>query len=226
MIPIRDTSPVRRTPIVNYALIGANLLAFLYELWLPPPLLDRLIHAFAFVPARLWAGPSNLPGNVVTILVAMFLHGGFVHFVGNMLYLYIFGDNIEDRLGHGRYLFFYLLCGGAASLAHAFFNPASRIPSLGASGAISGVLGAYMILYPTARVVTLIPIFIYPLLVEIPALFFLLFWFVLQFFSGALSLAYGFSSQGGVAYFAHVGGFVAGILLLPLLAPRRAWRRV
>jgi rhomboid family protein len=219
MIPIRDTIPVRRVPIVNYLLIGANLFAFVFELSLPPRVLPRFVEIYAFVPSRLWHGPGTLSWNILTIFFAMFLHAGWLHILGNMLYLYIFGDNVEDRLGHVRYLFFYLLCGVAASFAHAFFNPASRVPSLGASGAISGVLGAYLILYPTARVVTLIPILIYPLFVEIPAVLFLLFWFLLQFFTGALSLAEISSTSGGVAYFAHVGGFIAGIILLFALRP-------
>jgi rhomboid family protein len=216
MIPIRDRIPVRRVPIVNDLLIGANVFVFVFELSLPSRLLQRFIELHGFVPARLWHGPGTPGQNVLTIFSAMFLHAGWLHILGNMLYLYIFGDNVEDRLGHLRYLAFYLLCGVAASLTHAVFNPASRIPSLGASGAISGVLGAYLILYPTARVMTLIPIVVYPLFVEIPAILFLVFWFLFQFLLSLISVP---TSSGGVAYFAHVGGFIAGIIFLFLLRP-------
>jgi membrane associated rhomboid family serine protease len=176
----------------------------------------------------MWSGQVPLAASLTTILTAMFLHAGWLHFGGNMLFLYIFGDNVEDRLGHGRYPIFYLLCGFAGSLTHAFFNPLSRLPSLGASGAISGVLAAYMILYPRARILTLIPLFLF-FTVELPAFFFIFYWFVIQFFSGALSLASSTSTSGGTAYFAHIGGFAAGIVLLFVLRkPRRpapyAWR--
>jgi rhomboid family protein len=150
----------------------------------------------------------------------MFLHGGWLHLGGNMLYLWIFGDNIEDRLGHGRYLLFYLLCGGFATFAHALMNPASTIPSIGASGAIAGVLGAYLILFPRARVLTIIPIFIFFTIREIPALIVLGLWFVLQLFIGFASLGMP-SDAGGVAYFAHIGGFAAGIVLIALLGGAR-----
>jgi membrane associated rhomboid family serine protease len=210
-------------------LIALNSWGFLYELSLPPRFLGRFLSTFAFVPFRLWSGAYPLPASLVTIFAAMFLHAGWLHFGGNMLFLYIFGDNVEDRLGHVRYFVFYLACGVAASLTHAVFNPASRVPSLGASGAISGVLAAYMLLYPRARVLTLIPIFLF-FTVELPAVFFIFYWFVIQFFSGALSLAASTPTSGGTAYFAHIGGFVAGAVLLFALKPpgRRppqlAWR--
>jgi membrane associated rhomboid family serine protease len=176
----------------------------------------------------MWSGQYTLSASLFTILVAMFLHAGWLHIIGNMLFLYIFGDNIEDRLGHFRYLAFYLLCGVAASLCHAFFNPDSRLPSLGASGAISGVLAAYLFLYPRARILTLVPFFFF-FTVEIPAFFFIFYWFAIQFFSGALSLQSSSPTSGGTAYFAHIGGFAAGIVLLFVMKPRRptptvAWR--
>ncbi|HET7452135.1 MAG TPA: rhomboid family intramembrane serine protease [Thermoanaerobaculia bacterium] len=193
---------------------------FLYELSLPPGALDRFLRIWGFVPARMWSGEYPLSASIATIFVAMFLHAGWLHVGGNMLFLWIFGDNVEDRLGHFRYLVFYLLCGLAASLCHAFFNPASRLPSLGASGAISGVLAAYLFLYPRARILTLVPIFLF-FTAEVPAFLFIVFWFVVQFFSGTASLSASTPTTGGTAYFAHIGGFVAGIVFLALLKPPR-----
>jgi len=201
-------------------LIAGNLWGFLFELSLPPAALDRFIFLYGFVPSRLWSGEYGLRASAGTIFVAMFLHAGWMHFGGNMLFLYIFGDNVEDRLGHFRYLVFYLACGLAASLCHAFFNPTSRLPSLGASGAISGVLAAYLFLYPRARILTLIPIFLF-FTTEVPAFLFIVFWFVVQFFSGTASLSTSTATTGGTAYFAHIGGFVAGLVLLAALKPPR-----
>jgi membrane associated rhomboid family serine protease len=197
-----------------------NLYGFLHELTLPPRQLDRFLQVYSFVPWRMWSGQYTLTQSFITIFVAMFLHAGWLHFGGNMLFLYIFGDNVEERLGHFRYLVFYLLCGFFGSLCHAFFNPTSRLPSLGASGAISGVLAAYLFLYPRARILTLVPFFLF-FTVEIPAFFFIFYWFVIQFFSGALSFAVQTPAEGGTAYFAHIGGFVAGVVLLFLLKPRQ-----
>lgn len=166
----------------------------------------------------MWSGEYGPAASLVSILVAMFLHAGWLHFGGNMLFLWIFGDNIEDRLGHLRYLVFYLLCGIAAALCHAFFNADSRLPSLGASGAISGVLAAYLFLYPRARILTLVPILLFAT-VEVPAFLFIVFWFVVQFFSGTASLSTSTPTTGGTAYFAHIGGFLAGIVLLAVLKP-------
>jgi len=205
---------------MNWLLIGANLWGFFFELSLAPRDLDAFLYVYSFIPARLWSGQYSLSASLVTIVVAMFLHAGWLHVGGNMLFLYIFGDNVEDRLGHFRYLVFYLLCGVAASLCHAFFNASSRIPSLGASGAISGVLAAYLFLYPRARILTLVPLFLF-FTAEVPAFFFIVFWFVIQFFSGTASLRMSTPTSGGTAYFAHIGGFVAGIVLLALLKPRR-----
>lgn len=220
MIPLRDTIQTRTTPWINWLLIGLNTWGFLYELTLPPRFLEEFIFVYGFVPVRLWTGQYPLGASFFTIFAAMFLHAGWLHFLGNMLFLYIFGDNIEDRLGHFRYLLFYLLCGVAASLTHAFFNPSSRLPSLGASGAISGVLAAYLFLYPRARVLTLVPFFLF-FTVEIPAFVFIVVWFGMQYFSGIASLQTSSATTGGTAYFAHIGGFAAGLLFLALLKPAR-----
>jgi membrane associated rhomboid family serine protease len=213
---------------MNWLLIGGNLWGFFFELSLSPRELDSFLSVYLFVPVRMWSGQYSLSASFFTIVVAMFLHAGWLHIGGNMLFLHIFGDNIEDRLGHIRYLAFYLLCGIAASLCHAFFNATSRIPSLGASGAISGVLAAYLFLYPRARILTLVPLFLF-FTTEIPAVVFIVFWFVIQFFSGTASLRMSTATSGGTAYFAHIGGFLAGIFFLAILKPRRppgqfAWR--
>src|SRR5258708_21785025 len=186
--------------------------------------LEPVLAHVAFVPARFWYAPAVLP-SLFSALVSMFLHGGCLHLGGNMLYLWIFGDNIEDRLGHVRYLVFYLACGFAATLAHAIVNPGSRLPSIGASGAIAGVLGAYILLFPRVRVTTLIPLFIFIMVREVPAIFVLGIWFVFQLFVAVSSLGVSPEQAGVVAYFAHVGGFVAGghpSSCLGRVCPRRA----
>jgi membrane associated rhomboid family serine protease len=221
MLPLHDRNPSVRTPVVNIALIAANILMFFYELSLGERLEGYLMSS-AFVPGRLFDGGAITPGEwapgLTSALVSMFLHGGWGHLLGNMLFLWIFGDNIEDRLGHGKYLIFYLLAGYAATFAHAFSSPQSMIPAIGASGAISGVLGAYLFLHPRARIVTLVWFLFFIRLVEIPALVYLPLWFVMQAFSGLASLgAQTPEAAGGVAWFAHIGGFVAGPLLLLLL---------
>jgi membrane associated rhomboid family serine protease len=220
MIPLRDENPRHGVPVVNSVLIVINILVFLWEMSLGPwiePTLERI----AFVPAHFWAA-GGLLLSIKAMFVSMFLHGGWIHLIGNMLYLWIFGDNVEDRLGHFRYLLFYLLCGVAATLAHAVTNPASIVPAVGASGAIAGVLGAYLILFPHARVLTVIPIFLFVTVRELPALIVLGLWFVLQLFTGAATLgAPSAETGGGVAYFAHIGGFVAGMILIKLRAGRR-----
>jgi len=219
LIPIRDihASPRRSRPVVNFVLIAVNVAFFFFELSLGPQLEGFLMSA-AFIPGREGGG---LAVGVTSALLSMFLHGGWGHLLGNMLFLWIFGDNVEDRLGHFRYLVFYLLCGYAATYAHAFFNAASTMPAIGASGAISGVLGAYLFLYPRARIVTLVWLFIFIRFVEIPALVFLPIWFLMQFFSGVSSLGAADAAAGGVAWFAHIGGFIAGPLLLLLLGGAR-----
>lgn len=236
MIPLRDDVPSRSVPFVNYGLIALNLGFFVMELGMGERI-ERFFFQAAVIPS-LYTGPDRALGaaEVLTTtvnpelglrtLMSMFLHGGWAHFLGNMLYLWIFGDNIEDRMGHLRYLVFYLLCGWAASYAHIWSSPASRIPSIGASGAIAGVLGAYLTLYPHARVVTLLPLGIFTQLVQIPAVFFLGFWFLQQFLSGAMSLTEKTAQTGGVAWWAHIGGFVAGFALVWLFArPERKARR-
>jgi membrane associated rhomboid family serine protease len=203
MIPLRDVIPSRTTPVVTISLIVLNALAFFYELMLDEETLNVFLIYWGLVPAAF---------SWVTVMTSMFLHGGFLHFAGNMLYLWIFGDNVEDRMGHGRYLTFYLLCGIAAALAQSLLNPESTIPMVGASGAIAGVMGAYLVLYPRSRVVTLLPLIFFIQIVEIPAMFFLGFWFLLQFISGVGSIASATGEPtGGVAFWAHVAGFVAGV---------------
>jgi rhomboid family protein len=220
MLPLSDHNPRRTTPVVTILIIALNVLMFFWEVSLGKNL-ERALFSIAFIPKRFWL-PGYLLPNVVSIFVSMFLHGGFLHIAGNMLYLWIFGDNIEDRLGHVRYLIFYLMCGVVAALAHAFANPSSTMPAIGASGAIAGVLGGYLILFPRARVTTLIPIFFFITIREIPAVFLLVFWFVLQLFSGVGSLGVpAAQNAGGVAYFAHIGGFVAGMILVVLMGGTR-----
>lgn len=221
MLPLSDHNPRSTTPVVNVILIVINVMMFVWELSFGPDL-ERALYGVAFIPWRLWNSPYIL-ANVITMFVSMFLHGGWLHLGGNMLYLWIFGDNIEDRLGHFKYLLFYLLCGLAATFTHAVMNPTSRVPSIGASGAIAGVLGAYLILFPKARVTTLIPIFFFITIRDIPAIIVLGLWFVLQLFVGVTSV--GGAEQGGVAYFAHVGGFVSGMLLIILMGGLRPPRR-
>jgi membrane associated rhomboid family serine protease len=222
MLPIRDLNRSRRAPVVNLLLIGVNAACFLYELALGPGL-ERFVMQAAFVPERFFSpGGPGLPAELGSALLSMFLHGGWAHFLGNMLFLWIFGDNVEDRLGHLRYLVFYLLAGYAATFAHAFAASGSAVPAIGASGAISGVLGAYVFLYPRARIVTLVFLGFFIQTVELPALVYLPLWFLMQFLQGLASLGVPeAASGGGVAWFAHIGGFVAGPLLLWLLKPRR-----
>ena len=210
MIPLRDTVPSLRVPVVNYAIIGANVLVFLYEASLGHRA-EAFIMRWGLVPRHF---------ALANVLTSMFLHGGWLHLIGNMLYLYIFGDNVEDRLGHLRYLLFYFLCGFAAGGAQALANPGSSLPMVGASGAIAGVSGAYFLFYPTARVVTLVPIFLFFQVIEIPAVFFLLIWFFWQLVSGVATLG-SEGGMGGVAFWAHIGGFVAGMLLGPVLRGRQ-----
>jgi membrane associated rhomboid family serine protease len=211
MIPLQDTVQSRGIPLVTWGLILLNGLVFLYELTLSPEQLELLFAELGTTSARLGAEP----GAYWTLLTSMFLHGEWLHFISNMWVLYLFGDNVEDRMGSVRYFVFYLLCGLVAEGAHIATDPSSPMPTLGASGAIAGVLGAYFVLFPTARVITLVPIFIIPFLFEIPAVFFLGFWFVSQLWSGTLGLANP-EAYGGIAWWAHVGGFVAGVGLVYL----------
>jgi membrane associated rhomboid family serine protease len=218
MIPLYDTARSRRVPIVTWLLIALNVLAFIYEIGLRAPDLERLVRSLGLVPAQLMAGPQT---EWTTIFTSMFLHGGWFHMLSNMWVLFIFGDNVEDRMGGGRYLMFYLLSGVAAGLLQSFVLPGSREPMIGASGAIAGVLGAYLVLFPRARVASLVPIFFIFTVIRIPAPMFLMFWFVSQLFSGWLSL--GGATGSGVAWWAHVGGFVFGILAVYFFARRRVY---
>ncbi len=219
MIPLRDTIPVRRFPVVNTALIALNVLVFLFESILSTDQLDRFIWQWGLVPARLWTG-----GGVVAwlaLFTSMFMHGGWMHLISNMFALYIFGDNVEDRLGPARYILFYLCSGLAASAVHLVAYSGSSLPTVGASGAIAGVLGAYLVLYPRARVVTLVPIFYFIRIIEIPALIYLGFWFISQLFNGFFALATtDVLTSGGVAWWAHIGGFVFGVVVIRMIAPR------
>jgi len=222
MIPLRDNIPSTRTPYVSYAIIGVNVLIFLMEMS-SGPRLPEVINLLGFTPGRflglLWHGSVTLA--VIPMFTSMFMHAGWLHLIGNMWTLYIFGDNVEDVLGRGHFLVFYLTCGIAALLAHILFAAGSATPLVGASGAIAGVMGAYFSLFPGARVLTLVPIFIVFTVIELPAYVFLGFWFVLQFFQGAFSIV-GPAAGGGVAWWAHVGGFLAGMGLIHLFAPGRA----
>jgi membrane associated rhomboid family serine protease len=219
MIPLYDTTRARRVPIVTWLLIGLNVLVFLFEMNLAPAALERFTRTWGLVPSRLMLHPE---AAWITILTSMFLHGGWFHILSNMWVLFIFGDNVEDRMGGSRYLMFYLLSGVAAGLLQSFVLPGSGEPMIGASGAIAGVLGAYLILFPQARIASLVPILFIFTIIDIPAAIFLLFWFVSQLFSGWLTL--GGAAGSGVAWWAHVGGFVFGIVTVYFFAERRAYQ--
>jgi membrane associated rhomboid family serine protease len=215
MIPFRDTQPSYSFPFVTIALIVLNVAAFLYEYSLSEYELNFFIAHYGMVPSRF---------QPMDLLTSIFLHGGWMHLIGNMWFLWIYGDNVEDILGHAKYLGFYLLCGAAASMTHLAFNLDSRIPTIGASGAIAGVMGAYVVKFPHSRITTLVPVFVFLPTMEIPAYIILLYWFVIQFFSGLGSMGHSHLSQGGVAWFAHVGGFVAGVVLILAMRTQERWR--
>jgi hypothetical protein len=219
MFPLRDENPSQSAPTITRALIAVNAAAFVYELVLGPEL-KSFIFAWAMVPARLTLalryGEEPIVRPLLTLVTSMFLHGGWLHLIGNMWYLWIFGDNVEDRLGRGKYLLFYLAAGIVAALLQYALAPASQLPTVGASGAIAGVLGGYLVAFPRARVVTLVPLFPFFQVMALPAVVVLGFWFVIQFFNGALSLGFG-GAGGGVAWWAHVGGFAFGIVAMWLL---------
>jgi rhomboid family protein len=242
MIPLKDDVPSRGVPVVTIALIALNVVAFLYQLSLEMngvPATHRggldaaeaFVYEFGVIPCRLTSSCPSLslppfvddfPNPIVTIFTAMFLHGGFLHIAGNMLYLWIFGDNVEDTLGHGRFLVFYLACGVAAAVIQTMMSPTSRIPMIGASGAISGVLGAYILLFPYATILTLITFGFFIRFVRLPAMIVLGLWILMQVAYAYLGLDRG--ESGGVAFFAHIGGFLAGIMLLFVFRPRRSRR--
>jgi len=217
MIPLRSSEPHYTPATVTLLLIVANVLVFIYELSLGSGwTLNRFIAMNGIVPSRFHAS---------ALFTSMFIHGGFLHILGNMWFLWIFGRNIEDILGHGKFLVFYLLCGIAAGLVHILLNAGSNVPTVGASGAIAGVMGAYLIKFPRARIVTLVPIIIFITTIDIPAAFLLLYWFALQFFNGAGSIGYSQASSGDVAWFAHVGGFLAGMGLILIIPSRHRYAR-
>ncbi len=213
MIPIRDGIPTRQTPVVNYLLIAANVLVFLWMFLMPESALETMVNKYAMVPAHFADGVTL--ADMITIFTSMFMHAGWAHIGGNMIYLWIFGDNVEDRLGHGRYLVFYLVGGVVASLTHLVTNWGSDLPTVGASGAIAAVLGAYLVLFPASGIETWVPIGRFYRLTVLPAVVVLGLWFVLQLFDGVLAL--GGADVGGVAFWAHVGGFVAGMVMVKLM---------
>jgi len=228
LIPIRDENPTRRFPILTVALIATNVAIFLYMLLLPGEVERNLVIAqYALYPKAIMTGMAVTPHSVepvyLTIITSMFLHGGFLHIAFNMLFLWIFGNNVEDVLGRLKFIIFYVLTGAAGAFAHIATEPLSTIPTIGASGAISGILGAYLVLFPNARVLTVIPIIFFIEIIRIPAIILIGFWFVLQILSGLFQLGLG-TSGGGVAYFAHIGGFVAGVALIIVMARRRPRR--
>lgn len=232
MIPIRDINQTRRTPIVTWAIIGANLLVFMLSLSLDRAETETLVMRFGVIPDVIvngnWTAPridGGALGSWVTPYTSMFLHGGLLHLGSNMLFLHVFGDNVEDVLGRGRFLLFYVLCGLGAVLGQVLVDPDSVVPMIGASGAISGVLAGYMTLFPHARVVTLIPIFIFIHFMEVPAAIFIVLWFALQLVQGYLSLGMIAEGGGGVAWFAHIGGFLAGLLCVRVLYRKPKGRR-
>jgi membrane associated rhomboid family serine protease len=230
MIPLRDDQPRFSTPYVTYFLIALNVLVFLFELLIGAQgrgALNALVYEFGVVPSHVTAalspsGEVSLTAAFVPILTSMFLHASWLHILGNMWVLWIFGDNIEDYVGHFLYLVFYLLCGFAASFTHILLNLGSNVPSVGASGAIAGVMGAYFVLFPRARVLTLVFLVVFVTFWWLPAWIVLGYWFLIQFLSGAATaVAYSDTTSGGVAFWAHVGGFVAGILLIKILPQRQ-----
>jgi membrane associated rhomboid family serine protease len=234
VIPLRDDVPSQTTPFVTYGLIALNVVVYLYQFSLSldsrgpgAEAFEAFIMEFGAVPCRITGACTTVdqfPHPAATILTSMFLHANLLHVLGNMLYLWIFGDNVEDTLGHGRFLVFYGLSGLAAALGQTLVNPTSRVPMVGASGAVAGVLGAYLILFPGATVLTLMMFGIFYRIVHIPAVIVLGFWIVIQIVSGYLTVALGRGESGGVAWFAHIGGFVAGMLLLFLFRPRQSRR--
>lgn len=229
MFPIQTSVYVRHEPVVTWILIALNGLVFFFEVQLPRETLEQIVYLFGVVPARFthpeWAAEVGFPlNNYWPFLTSLFLHGGWLHIIGNMWTLFIFGRNVEDRMGPARFLVFYLLCGVAAGIVHTLVNVHSTVPAIGASGAIAGVMGAYLMMYPRSHVVIMIPIFIFPFFFDVLAVFYLGYWFLLQLFSGTFALVQS-SEGGGIAFWAHVGGFVAGAMFFGLFLRPRAERR-
>ncbi len=216
MFPLRDAQPSYSRPVVTVLLIIVNVVVFLYESMLDPYSLNHFIESYGLVPASF---------HISSLFTSMFLHGGWMHVLGNVWFLWIFGDNVEDVLGHGKFLMFYLLSGVAAAAGQALVNPASEVPMVGASGAIAGVMGAYIVKFPHARILTLVFIFLFITTVEVPAVLMLAYWFIIQLFSGVGSIARTEATQGGVAFFAHIGGFIAGMALIKIMGTKQPYRR-
>lgn len=215
MIPIRDTIPSRHVPIATWTLIVINLLCFFRQLSMPPAAAREAMVLFGLVPARFtdpeWAAQVGFPHSYLPFLTTMFLHGGWLHVIGNLWTLWIFGDNVEDRMGPVRFAIFYLSCGIAAGIIHVIVNPGSRVPAVGASGAIAGIMAAYFVLFPRSQILAMFPIVFWPVFFHVPAWVYLGFWILVQFFSGAVSIG-GPTPAAGIAFWAHVGGFAFGIL--------------
>lgn len=228
MIPLKDENPSSTIPIVNIILIVTNCFFFIYLNYFVPGATRSIIFQLGFIPYELShlvdIDPKNLVPVPLTIFTAMFMHGGWLHLLSNMLYLWIFGDNVEDVLGHLKYLFFYIMCGIAATLAHGFLNIDSRVPTLGASGAIAGVLGAYMFLFPKVRIKTILILFVFIKIVYIPTIIILGYWILIQILSGLAE--YDSKAGGGIAWFAHIGGFVAGLVLIVMMKKRKRGRYI
>ncbi|MFQ5856332.1 MAG: rhomboid family intramembrane serine protease [Anaerolineae bacterium] len=226
MMPLRDINPTNRFPLITLIIIGLNIAAYVLELsFQATGQLNLLVASYAVIPYELTQGvdlpPPSLQPAFLTVFTAMFMHGGFLHIFGNMLYLWIFGNNIEDNMGPVRFLVFYLACGVAATYAQVAVDPISRIPNIGASGAIAGVLGAYLVMHPRAQVETLLFLGYLIRVVRLPAVLVLGFWIVIQLLQGVLSL--GMTQTGGVAWFAHIGGFIAGLVLVNIFRQRQRW---
>lgn len=216
MFPIKDAQPSYSRPFVTMLFIAANVLVFLYQFSLESFALNHFIETWALIPANF---------EVTKVFTSMFMHGGWMHLLGNMWFLWVFGDNVEDSLGHGKYLLFYLLCGAAAALGQMALNPGSTIPMVGASGAIAGVMGGYIVRFPHSRILTLVFIFFFVTFIQVPASIMLAYWFFIQLLSGLGSIAATQATTGGVAWFAHVGGFVAGVALIKLMGARQRYSR-
>jgi membrane associated rhomboid family serine protease len=215
MIPLRSTERVYAPAVITGILIAVNTIVFLYEETLSQAGMERLVMTWGIVPDRL---------QIATLFTSMFLHAGWLHLIGNMLYLWVFGRNIEDLIGPAKFLVFYILCGLASAVVHVIFNAYSPLPTIGASGAIAGVMGAYLIKFPRSRIITLVLFFFFFTTLDIPAALLLLFWFAMQFFSGFGSIGSADYTGGGTAWFAHIGGFLAGMLLIKLFPARKRWR--
>ena len=226
MIPLKNLNPRSSVPVVTFGIIAVNVLVFIYQLTLSPHAAERFIFTYGVVPRNLQVafggGHFGLVDALLPFFTSMFLHGGWLHIIGNMWFLWIFGPDVEDRLGHFWYLGFYLICGIGSGVAQAAFSWGTRVPAIGASGAISGVLGAFILFYPASRILTLVPLFIIWFTARLPAWIFIALWFAVQFLSGVRSLgATGAAAAGGVAWWAHIGGFLLGILLAVPKRPRR-----